>query len=145
METECRRIGLLLLVLAVASLGLAGCSQGNVFSLKVGDCYNNPSEGELSDVEIVNCSNAHEEEVYAIFDISGSTWPGRYQVDGLAEQGCLGRFTAFVGIDYEYSEYYGFSLSPSEDSWNRGDDREVVCSLGLQYGTKIGSARGTRR
>jgi hypothetical protein len=143
MKPERRRVGLL--VLAVAFLGLAGCSQGNVFSLKVGDCFMHPPVGELTDVEIVNCSNAHEQEVFATFDLSGSTWPGRDQVEELAEQGCLGRFRSYVGIDYEYSEYYGSDISPTEDSWNRGDDREVVCSLGPQYGTKTGSARGTRR
>ncbi len=129
----------------MASLGLAGCSKGNVFSLKVGDCFSGASVGELTDVEVVNCSNAHTDEVYATFDLSGSTWPGRYQVDELAYQGCSGSFRPYVGIDYASSIYFFSSISPTEDSWNRGDDREVICSLGPQYGTKTGSAKGTRR
>ena len=143
MKPERRRVGLL--VLAVAFLGLAGCSQGNVSSLKVGDCFKNAPLGELTDVEIVNCSDAHTDEVFATFDLSGSTWPGRYQVEELGDQGCYERFRSYVGIDYEYSEYFSFVISPTEDGWNQGDVREVICSLGPQYGTKIGSARGTRR
>ena len=145
-KAERRRVGLLLLALAVASLGLVGCSKGNVFSLKVGDCFSGASSGdELSDVGKVNCSKAHENEVYAKFDLSGSTWPGEYEVGRLGHQGCLGRFRSYVGIDYASSIYVVGQLLPTKDSWNRSDDREVVCVLGPRYGTKTGSARGTQR
>ena len=142
-----RKYAVVLVFLLVAS----GCSlKGNVFSLSVGDCFNGVTStyeySEIGDVDVVSCSKPHRYEVYSEFELTGSSWPGLSTVISRGEEGCSARFASFVGIDYEYSEWYISTLYPTEDSWNRGDDRKVMCLLGTEYDeVTIGSARGTRR
>ena len=41
----------------IATIALAACGEGNVFSLEVGDCFQDPgAEDEISNVEIVDCA-----------------------------------------------------------------------------------------
>ena len=135
----------------VALLLAAGCSlgKGNVFSLSVGDCFNGDAVTYepivATDVDVVSCSELHMYEVYHRFELTGSSWPGESSVIGRSEQGCLTGFAPFVGIEYDYSEWYIQYSHPLEDSWNKVDDRKVTCFLGLEYEQTTGSARGTRR
>lgn len=133
------------LITLVAAFLLAGCSQGNVFSLEPGDCFDGFPRGELENVEIVDCGEPHTNEVYATFNLSGSVWPGTYNIDSLADAGCFARFKSFVGIDYESSGWYVGLLRPTQDSWDSKNDREVTCTIEPYSGTVTGSARGTRR
>ena len=133
-------------------LVVSGCSlKGNVFSLSVGDCFNasdslaNLNNSDVDNVDRVSCSELHEYEVYGTFDLTGSSWPGESTVIRRTEEGCKARFASFVGTGYEYSEWYVWYLHPTQDSWNRGDDREVTCSVTQEYGMTTGSARGTKR
>ena len=142
-----KKYAVVLTFLLVAS----GCSlKGNVFSLSVGDCFNGVmstyEHSEVGDVDMVSCSNPHTYEVYSEFELTGSSWPGLSTVVSRSEEGCWTRFASFVGIEYEYSEWYISTIYPSQDSWNKVDDREVTCFLGTEYDElTIGSARGTRR
>lgn len=117
-------------VLTAGALVLTGCSSGNVFSLEVGDCFDDPSDtsGEISDVPIVECSEPHDNEVFAVFDIPGDDFPGQSEVQEQADDGCLDRFADYVGIDYAESRFIQTSLYPTEGSWD-GGDREVICFL----------------
>ena len=129
----------------------SGCSlKGNVFSLSVGDCFNGDvftyEHSEVEDVDVVSCSKPHTYEVYSEFELTGSSWPGLSTVGSRSEEGCWTRFASFVGIEYEYSEWYISTFYPTQDSWNKLDDRKVSCLLGTEYDEPtIGSARGTRR
>lgn len=134
-----------LLIAALAFSGLSACGKGNVFSLKVGTCFNGSLEGELKDVETVTCSEPHGSEVYAVFDAPGSSWPGENSLVRLADRGCLSSFKAFVGEEYEYSEWYIAYLYPTKDSWEQIDDREITCVVEPEYGQVSWSAAGTGR
>jgi len=129
----------------------AGCSQkGNSFSLSVGDCYNGYVLGaefiDVGDVDFVSCSEPHLYEVYSNFELTGSSWPGDSTVADRAFQECLSRFRSFVGIGYDYSEWYMAALWPTKNSWNDIDDRLVTCLLTTENDQlTTGSARGTRR
>ena len=142
-----RKYAVSLALLLVAS----GCStKGNVFSLSVGDCFNGVTStyehSEVGDVDVVSCSKPHTYEVYSEFELTGSSWPGLSTVMDQGDEGCWTRFASFVGIEYEYSEWYISSIYPTQDSWNKFDDREVTCVLGTEYDEQTtGSARGTRR
>jgi hypothetical protein len=142
-----RKYAVALALLLVAS----GCStKGNVFSLSVGDCFSGViaayEHSEVGDVDVVSCSKLHTYEVYSEFELTGSSWPGLSTVVSRSEEGCWTRFASFVGIEYEYSEWYISSIYPTQDSWNKFDDREVICVLGTEYDEQTtGSARGTRR
>lgn len=134
---------LALLLIAIASITTA-CSQGNVFSLGVGDCFNDPDVlSEVSDVEMVDCGESHDNEVYATYAIPGSDFPGQAAVQSDAADGCIAAFDVYVGSDYYTSSLEINALTPTSESWGQGD-HEVVCFLFDLNGAPLTtSARGT--
>jgi hypothetical protein len=78
-------------------LSATGCfgGQGNVFSLEVGQCFDDPDvvAAEIIDVIIVDCSSPHDNEVYAAFDLAGTVFPGVDEVFDAAHRGCEDRFS----------------------------------------------------
>jgi hypothetical protein len=141
------------LMLACAALMTAttatACSQGNVFSLKVGDCFNQPSAtaSSVSNVPIVPCTGAHDAEVYFVFDYPNApaSYPGDEAVRTAAENGCKPAFTTWVGLDFDHS-IYGFSyLRPTSDSWD-AKDRTIDCVIvSSDENPLTGSAKGTKK
>jgi len=124
-----------------------GCSTASIESLGVGDCFNGPEVGgdfvEIGEVDKIDCDEPHRYEMYAVTELEGSSFPGDAQAASIGDDFCLSRFASFVGIEYEYSIYYGNSIVPSIDSWSRGD-HSIQCVVGLEYGSKVGSARNAR-
>jgi hypothetical protein len=128
------------LLVAVALLA-AACSKGNVFSLDVGDCFDDPeATGEVSDVPIVTCADPHDNEVYAVIESPDGERPA---LETLYEQ-CVDRFEEFVGVPYEVSEVYVDALFPSTESWDEGD-RETICYLYVPDEQVTGSLRDSNR
>jgi len=117
----------LLLVAAAALVVSVACGSGNVFELKVGECFDDAQGVDVvSDVEMVDCDEPHDNEVYALFDMADGDFPGMSVVEDAALEGCFDAFEPYVGIDY-LSSVLDFSwLSPTPDSWDQ-DDREIVC------------------
>ena len=118
------------------------------FVMQVGDCINVPEEDLVQSVEAVPCSDSHDGEVYALFDMAASSpsYPGDDAVDSAAVNGCLVRFGDYVGVTYEYSVLDVYALQPTQDSWNEFDDREIVCVLTSMDGSSLtGSMRGSGR
>ena len=112
----------------IALLGVAfalfagGCGDGgNVFSLEVGDCFTSIESTEISDVPLVDCSEPHEHEVFAIWNV-GDTLPSTDAMD----QGCIDRFEEAIGLPFEESAIFSFAITPTDDSFESGD-REVIC------------------
>ena len=110
---------------------IVGEGSVDAFQMRVGDCFDDGStfaDDEVSDVPGVPCSKPHDNEVYAVFDVSGSSFPGDRIAD-MAHEGCLQRFEAFVGRDYDSSALDIATLYPSRESWQQQNDREVVCAV----------------
>jgi len=130
-------------MLLAGALILAACS-GNVFDLEVGQCFDEPdSLDEVSNVEIVDCTEAHDNEVYHLFDLPDGDFPGDIAVGEAAVEGCLGTFEGYVGLDYESSALDIRYLIPTADSWSDGD-QEVVCYLVDLNGAQLtGSMKGS--
>lgn len=120
-------------LIATAALVLAACS-GNVFDLAAGDCFDDgdialgPDVEEVGDVPVVDCSEPHDNEVYAAAAVEGETFPGDQQVAEHADQVCHAAFEGFVGLDYESSVLDFGWLIPTSDSWEAGD-RTVTCFI----------------
>jgi hypothetical protein len=137
----------------VAGLGIVGCGRDaspargpggvvveageeSVFSLRVGDCVQPPTElgdaerPELERVTAVPCSEPHTHEVFArpLFTATDA-YPGPNQLRAFADGACLSEFEGYVGVPYEDSALRFSYLLPSLRSWNEGDDRTVVCLL----------------
>ena len=110
---------------------------GNVdaFTIQLGDCFDNTSSlaneetGEVANLPGVPCSQPHDNEVFAKFDLTQSTFPGSEEISELSFGACLERFDSFVGLDYESSSLDIAALYPSKESWSQHGDREVVCAV----------------
>ncbi|MEM9131409.1 MAG: septum formation family protein [Actinomycetota bacterium] len=119
------------------------------FRLQEGDCFGATDDGLIATVDAVPCTEPHQSEVYATFTLAygeDDAFPGQTVVDTAADDGCYERFDDFVGRDYESSIYGYGSLTPTVESWNGLDDREVLCVIGnYDESPKTGSAGGTGR
>ena len=122
---------LVITTVAAASVALSGC-QGNVFSLKVGDCLLSSSatadNSEVSDVPVVGCDKAHESEIFASILMDDGDFPGADEATKQAETGCVDAFKEYVGIAYEDSKLGINYFTPTQDTWDTGD-REILCIL----------------
>jgi hypothetical protein len=137
------RIGGLVLLLA-----LSACERGNVFSLKVGTCFDDIDElyggGNITALPVRSCDEPHDNEVFAVVRIEGDEFPGEAEVQKLAHERCHGGFEAYVGRDYETSRFDVGHLVPSRESWRLQNDREIVCFLyDVELAKLHASARGS--
>jgi Septum formation len=116
------------------------------FVIEDGDCINLPDGNLVESVKRVPCAQAHDAEVYSLFDLAeaAAAYPGADAVNESAADGCVDRFADFVGVAYEYSVLDVFYLHPTEESWNQIDDREVVCLVTPMDGGQLtGTMRGS--
>lgn len=146
--------------IAVAGLGLAGCSllpggggptnpgdgeTVDVFTLKVGDCLNDGGvEGEVSETLKVACTEPHDSEAYASIIVGDGDYPGEDAILAQAEDDCTAEFDSFVGLAYEESTLSFSYYFPTEASW-AGGDREILCLLVDPAGKVTGSLEGSAR
>lgn len=111
-------------------LVLAACSQSNVFELSVGDCFDDNLDfsEEVSDLPLIDCSEPHDNEIYAIHTMTDVSYPGLEATGAMADEWCIGDFESFVEVSYDVSELDIGWLAPTDESWS-GGDREIVCFL----------------
>ena len=141
-----RPAGVVVALSAVAVL--AGCSlfgRSDVFSLEVGDCIESTDLETIESVHVVDCGELHGSEVYAAFEIGDGTFPGTQAVTADAEGLCLDAFEEFVGVAYNDSELYATTMTPTEDSWDRLEDREVLCLIVDPDAAVTGTMRDAER
>ena len=157
-DVRVRAIGPSLVALAVV---LGACQGGgdaaneavtpqsaDPFAMEVGDCFNDTEVGvnEVTEVPGLPCSAPHDNEVFALFDLPAGPFPGDEEVDRMAGQGCFDRFEEAIGRSYDESVIAFISMYPTQDSWTRIDDREVVCiAYHMQYEKLTGSVLNSGR
>ena len=133
---------------------IIGEGEVDAFQMQIGDCFDLPLSAqaeqeagvEISEVAGTPCTDPHDNEVYAVFDLNLSSFPGQEQVSALAAEACLERFQAFVGREYETSVLGVHWVFPTSESFAERDDREVICFVYHVAGRKlIGSMRGSER
>ena len=98
---------------------------------RVGDCFTAGDALEIDQVAIVDCSEEHDSEVYAIIDatpVFGTSYPGEDALFDWLFDECLDHFTGYTGQSYESSRYYFDTLIPTSDAWRFGD-HEGMCTL----------------
>jgi hypothetical protein len=137
------RIRAALLLAALVAVATVACSK-EVATADVGDCFEQPDDiGAIGEFDTVDCDEAHFGEVYDKFDLEGDDFPGTEAVSQQAQEGCLASFEEYVGIPYEESIYQILPISPTEETWNEADDREVICVLtAIDQSELTGSKRG---
>ena len=121
----------------------------DAFSLRVGDCTNEPEASEdeefaeIATVIAVPCDQPHDNEFYHVFDVvNRQEFSGDEAVYEEAFQGCYDQFETFIGLDYESSVLEIYPIYPSAGSWAEGD-REVICGLyHIDFEKLTGSVKG---
>jgi hypothetical protein len=118
---------------------IADAGEVSAANVALGDCLNDLQESTLVfSVSAVPCSEPHEGQVYAVFNLSESAWPGEERLFGLAEQGCADHLARDFVAAYEDESVEIFFLHPTSGSWREGD-REVVCIARYLDGKRRGS------
>lgn len=119
--------------------------QESAFNMQVGDCWNDVTTDEVSDVPMVPCAEEHDNEVYAEFDLPDGAFPGDDAVEEAAFDGCYERFADYIGISYEESVLEIYPMWPTEAGWDELNDRQIVCSVWDVEGALTGSVKGAAR
>lgn len=111
--------------------------------LEVGDCFtemaaDTTDDGETVDkVDLIDCTAPHRYEVYNNYEISdATTLPTGDALDEETYNACYDSFQAYVGTSYEDSVYDVTWLTPTPDSWERGD-HVISCLATTQDGSDL--------
>lgn len=95
--------------------------------VQVGDCANNLTEGVDTGVDLVPCSQPHQGQVFAIYDLPDGPYPGEDAAFSAAQSGCLVRVPAALGDAPEAQDLRTFVYFPQAANWSAGD-RQVICA-----------------
>lgn len=104
--------------------GLAGSGVIDVHDLAAGDCFGWP-HGSVSTVTLVPCGQAHDAQVFAVWALSGSSYPGYNKEVQIETQGCLARRASLTAVSTPL-EISTFGLTQA--NWAFGD-RSVWCVI----------------
>ena len=126
-----------------ASGQLTGENPISVESLRPGDCIRSvPDEGAVLTVPGVPCSEPHDSEVFATFDLIDGDWPGDNAVVEESQSGCVDRLLDYSPSAYDDPQVEIAFLHPTPITWIRGD-REVICFTLYLDGPRTGSLQGS--
>ena len=127
-----------------SSGAIVGEGTVDAFHVRIGDCFDDTDAyaDEVSSLPGVPCSEPHDNEAYAVFDVSITDYPGEDAMVELANNSCVDRFESFVGMDYESSSLDVVTMFPTVESWSQ-NDREVVCAVyDMEANKLVGSVKG---
>jgi hypothetical protein len=83
----------------------------------------------------------HTHEVYYSQRYPESSFDAT-KISNYANDTCLAQFATYVGIDYARSRYQYLHIVPTQDSWTRDNDRDIVCVAFEENATITGSIAG---
>ncbi|WP_081634014.1 septum formation family protein [Terracoccus sp. 273MFTsu3.1] len=106
-----------------------------------GHCYDDPSTSAAGSPQEVACADPHDEEVYYVFDLTESSYPGDTAIQEESDPQCGAALPAYTG-DHA-SQYYFSYYSPDQFSWSLGD-RVVACVLSRAPGSDHETSGGTK-
>lgn len=99
----------------------------DAFSVKVGDCIDDPGTSDVTDITVLPCDEPHVFEAIAGSEMPDGDYPGEAAASTAATEFCSAEFRSFVGMDFESSVLELLYFYPVEESWNSADDREILC------------------
>jgi hypothetical protein len=156
------KVGLAIVIMAVGA-SLSGCGLfphapkptptatsdahvTDVFTLSTGDCLLDANKaGETSTATTIDCAKPHNSEVYAVFSLAGTKYPGDNTVRGRAIDGCRKAFRSFIGVPRDNSELNYSYYYPTKHSWTTTDDRAVTCLVYDPAGRVSGTLANAER
>lgn len=120
--------------------------------LSAGDCFEPVDDPDATDLAVwrVDCTEPHRYEVYDVVALDvevpiGGGYPGAEAIRDRAEELCVERFEAFIGVRWTVSELDLQAWWPSENSWARGDDTVICAVMELSGEPMTGTQRGAAR
>jgi hypothetical protein len=118
----------------------------SVFDLVKGNCLDGASlsDGLVTTIRVVDCSEVHTHEVYYSGRYPESTFDAN-KISNYANDTCLAQFAPYVGIDYTRSRYQYLHIVPTQESWTRDNDRDVVCVAFEEDATITGTIAGRKQ
>jgi hypothetical protein len=120
---------------------LADSGDVNVQRLTPGQCLNGLKEGSaIRDLPAVPCTQPHEGEVFATFDLADGDFPGDTEVAKLAEDGCVDRLQTYAPKAADDPKVEIYFLHPTSTSWRLGD-QGVACVAMSSAGKVTGSIK----
>jgi Septum formation len=100
--------------------------------LEIGDCFANPHERPVREIEPISCSEPHGAEVFLVTEHPappGAPFPGQGTVESDAMPMCAASFDYFVGRPFRGSSLGIYVMQPSESTWDFYGDRTLVCAV----------------
>lgn len=94
-------------------------------ALRTGDCFTVPDGKLITTVTVLPCTQPHDAEVYAEFELDPGAYPGDRLVTGAAQGGCGDRWKAAIGSTLEESALELYYFRPTQRTWS---DRTVICA-----------------
>ncbi len=133
-------------VLAAGAFTVLTACGTSVLDLEVGQCISSSVDGEqVSSLPVVECSEPHSGEIYALPQLPDGEFPGDEGVSASAQALCADpEFQNFVGVPVTETTLSVEFLLPSSDTWADGD-REIVCIVRDGTADTTGSLRGAAR
>jgi hypothetical protein len=135
-------IGAIVVFLAVVLFVVRNSAAAD--DLKVGECFDVPTQSTIDTVTKHPCNESHGAEVIFVGEYSGDTYPISLNLDSYIEESCVPAFEAYVGqnIDSQAALSIGY-FYPSRDSWDSGD-RTITCyALHTDESPMTESVKGT--
>jgi len=136
-------VGVAVGVLAVATHGfhkktVVTYRPAAVFKLRPGDCINSAPNGLT--VTVLSCTTPHDAEVFAVFALPASSWPGNTAVEQEAGNGCASRLGGYLNPNLANAGLAQEFVYPNQAAWQAGE-RTVVCEVSSSTGKLTGSVR----
>lgn len=118
----------------------------SVFDIQDGDCLSQfATEGDVQEIDIIPCDQEHHQEVLMITQITAEQLPDEEAVKKLVREECVPAFKDFVGTSFDDSSLDIQYLSPSQESWENQDDRDIVCTVYDPAGATTGTLKDANR
>ena len=111
-----------------------------VFGLRPGQCVN--SGADALKVTVLSCARPHDAEVFAVFRLPDTAWPGTSAVQVDAGDGCANRFDSYIDPQLATASLTQEYVYPNQAAWQAGE-RTVVCEVRAESGQLTGSVRAT--
>jgi hypothetical protein len=145
-----------------ACLAIAACSGGDggdpvvqLTAEQAGTCLDFPPDTgpEVTSLPAVACDVEHTHEIFAVIDYqppdsaTGSDlYPGFDEQERFSQAECLTLFEPYVRVGaFDSSLFYSW-IVPTLTSWDKSDDRQVICVVGNQNGAPLfTSVKGSGR
>lgn len=109
-----------------------------VFGLRAGQCVDTGSDALK--VTVLSCARPHDAEVFAVYSLPATAWPGASTVEVDAGDGCASRFGSYIDPQLAGASLTQQYVYPNQAAWQAGE-RTVVCEVSAVNGQLTGSVR----